>query len=56
MLGHNYGMAGFIKQLVDEQAAFDATRKHSKGQPQRASKFDHLMIANGIIYVKKAKE
>lgn len=54
MRNHCYGMVGFIKQLVDEQAAHDITRKTSKGIPKRISKFDSIIITPSIIFIKKA--
>lgn len=51
---HNYGMVGFIKQLIDEQAAHDVTRGNLKGKPKRNSKFDNMMITPSIVFIKKA--
>jgi cephalosporin hydroxylase len=48
---HSYGMVGFVKQLVDEQAAGDVT-KFSK--PRRYSKFDNIIFTPAIVFVKKA--
>lgn|GEM_PF-1870158 len=39
---HNYGMVGFIKDLVDEQGAADLTRARLTGKPTRQSKFERL--------------
>ncbi len=47
MQGHNYGMAGFIKQLIDEQGAYDVTR-------ERVSKFEQIIIMQSIVFIKKA--
>ncbi|MEI8248480.1 MAG: class I SAM-dependent methyltransferase [Lentisphaerota bacterium] len=47
MQGHNYGMPGFIKQLIDEQAACDVTRK-------RVSKFEQITIVQSLVFIKKA--
>jgi len=52
---HNYGMVGFVKQLVDEQGASDATRRRLNGTPERASKFDSLLITPSIVFVQKLK-
>lgn len=51
---HSYGMVGFVKELVDEQGAADATRVRSRGEPARRSKFDNMLIAPSIVFVKKA--
>ncbi len=51
---HSHGMVGFIKQLVDEQAAHDVTRKTLTGHPARNSKFQSLTITPSIVFVKKA--
>lgn len=51
---HDYGMVGFIKQLVDEQGAHDVTRKRYKGKSTRKSKFESLSISPGLIFIRKA--
>jgi hypothetical protein len=51
---HSYGMVGFIKQLVDEQAAADVTRGRLRGTPQRESKFASITITPSIVFVRKA--
>jgi hypothetical protein len=51
---HSYGMVGFIKQLVDEQGAQDASRKRWSGKSTRRSKFSELVITPSIVFVKKA--
>lgn len=48
--GHNYGMAGFVKQLVDEQGAGDVTR-HQK-EP-RYSKFEQMVINPAFVLIEK---
>ena len=50
---HSYGMVGFIKQLVDEQAAGDATRQNLKGTPTRSSRFRSLLIMPSVVFVTK---
>lgn len=52
---HSYGMVGFIKQLIDEQAAADVTSKSRDGKPERASKFENILITPSIVFIKKAK-
>jgi len=50
---HSYGMVGFIKQLIDEQGAHDATRKRLKSKPKRGSKFENMIIFPGLVFIKK---
>lgn len=47
---HSYGMVGFIKQLIDEQAALDVTKYDDV---QRVSKFESIWITPFIVFVKK---
>ncbi|MCK5354826.1 MAG: class I SAM-dependent methyltransferase [Methyloprofundus sp.] len=54
MPGHNYGMVGFIKQLVDEQAAKDVTRQNYRGKTVRESKFKQIIINSSIVFIIKA--
>jgi hypothetical protein len=54
MRSHCYGMVGFIKQLIDEQAAEDVTRGMEKGKPTRRSKFERIIVTSSIVFVKKA--
>jgi len=52
---HNFGMVGFIKQLVDEQGAPDVTRKRwLNGKPTRSSKFESITIVPSIVFIRKA--
>jgi hypothetical protein len=53
MEGHNYGMVGLVKQLVDEQAANDVTRKNFKGTKTRDSKFDQMIIKSSVVFIIK---
>lgn len=50
---HSHGMVGFVKQLVDEQAAHDVTRRRWTGTPERQSKFEYTLIAPSIVFVRK---
>ncbi|MBW6512545.1 MAG: class I SAM-dependent methyltransferase [Desulfuromonadaceae bacterium] len=52
MRGHNFGMVGFVKQLVDEQGALDVT----KFSRQRRSKFENMVISHGLVVITKAQE
>lgn len=51
---HRHGMVGFIKQLIDEQAAADVVQRTARGAPGRASRFASMTIAPSIVFVKKA--
>lgn len=53
---HSYGMVGFIKQLVDEQAANDVTRKNLSGRAERESKFKKIIITSSIVFIIKADD
>lgn len=48
---HSYGMVGFVKQLVDEQAAGDVTKFSNV---HRFSKFSSIQITPAIVFVIKA--
>jgi hypothetical protein len=50
---HSYGMAGFIKQLIDEQGMYDVTRKQPNGKPRVKSKFESITITPNMVFVKK---
>ena len=58
MRNHCYGMVGFVKQLVDEQAALRITSgsPKSKGKPKRRSKFEKMIITPEIVFIKKASQ
>jgi hypothetical protein len=51
---HSHGMVGLVKQLVDEQGAADVTRKNLRGKPERASKFENMVITPSLVFIKKA--
>jgi hypothetical protein len=50
MKNHAFGMVGFIKQLIDEQGASDAT---ANSQKPRASKFESMTIYPGMVVIRK---
>ncbi|MCW4000653.1 MAG: class I SAM-dependent methyltransferase [Candidatus Bathyarchaeota archaeon] len=50
---HCMGMAGFVKQLVDEQAASYFTMGSKGGASKRQSKFESLLVTPSIVFVKK---
>jgi len=49
---HSYGMVGFVKELVDEQAA-DSITMQSAMEARRASMFESVHITQGIVFVTK---
>lgn len=51
---HAYGMVGFVKQLVDEQAAVDVTKGRFGGTPERSSRFAEVIFTSSIVFVRKA--
>lgn len=51
---HDYGMVGFVKQLVDEQGAADLTRASLRGSAARRSRFARVVITPSIVFVEKA--
>jgi hypothetical protein len=51
---HSNGMVGLVKQLIDEQGASDVTRQQLKGKAKRASKFEAMVITQGIVFIRKA--
>ena len=50
---HTYGMVGFVKQLIDEQAAECVTRRTLKGKATRKSKFLSMHITPPAIFIRK---
>ena len=54
MKSHDYGMVGFIKQLVDEQGAADVSRISKFGRAKRKSKFSKTIITPSIVFIQKA--
>ena len=51
---HSYGMVGFVKQLIDEQGAQDATMRRRVGKSERPSKFKEMLVMPSIIFITKA--
>jgi hypothetical protein len=57
---HDYGMVGFVKQLVDEVGASDYTCEagmrdpKNPREPRRSSRFAHVLYAPGVVVVTKA--
>lgn len=52
-LSHQFGMPGFVKQLVDEVGMYDITHPEYGVPPQRASKIARLEISAGLTLVFK---
>lgn len=58
--GHDYGLVGFVKQLVDEVGISDYTspmgtkRPSDPPAPQKKSKFAHVLYGPGVVLVTKA--
>jgi hypothetical protein len=51
---HDYGLVGFVKELVDECGMADITREDLGSPPYRLSKFERLQISPGQVFVVKA--
>jgi SAM-dependent methyltransferase len=51
---HNYGLVGFVKELVDECGMADITREELGRPPFRPSKFAEMRISPGQVFIVKA--
>src|SRR5438309_2343913 len=51
---HNYGLVGFVKELVDECGMADITRADRGMPPYRQSKFKEMRISPGQVFIEKA--
>jgi len=51
---HNYGLVGFVKELVDECGMADITRADRGTPPYRPSKFKEMRISPGQVFIVKA--
>lgn len=51
---HSHGMVGLVKELVDEQGARDMTRRNLGAPPGRPSRFESMLVAHGLVVVKKS--
>jgi capsule polysaccharide export protein KpsC/LpsZ len=51
---HNFGLVGFIKELVDECGMGDITREDYGKPPHRPSKFKEMRIFPGQVFIVKA--
>lgn len=51
---HDYGMVGFVKELIDECAMGDITFPDRGISPRRSSKFKSMKITHGHVIIVKA--
>lgn len=51
---HDYGLVGFVKELVDECGMADVTREDMGTPPFRPSKFREMRISPGQVFIVKA--
>ncbi|HYP52313.1 MAG TPA: hypothetical protein VEQ42_02170 [Pyrinomonadaceae bacterium] len=51
---HDFGMVGFVKELIDELGMADITHPTRGRPPQRASKFRELHLSPSHLFVVKA--
>jgi hypothetical protein len=52
--GHEYGMVGFVKELIDEMGMADITHPRNGTPPQRPSKFSDMRLYSSHLFIKKA--
>lgn len=53
---HHAGMVGFIKELVDEQAAHDVTRGWYDEPWERSTRFESILLVASIAIVTRKRE
>lgn len=51
---HDYGMVGFVKELIDECGIEDATHPTFGAGPQRRSQIDWMQVSLGHVVIRKA--
>ena len=51
---HDFGLVGFIKELVDEAGMGDITHQTNGIAPYRPSKFTELRVSHGHVFIVKA--
>ncbi|MFN2597875.1 MAG: class I SAM-dependent methyltransferase, partial [Pyrinomonadaceae bacterium] len=51
---HDYGMVGFVKELIDELGAADITHPEFGSAPRRESKFREMRLSPSHLFVVKA--
>ncbi len=52
--GHDHGMVGFVKQLVDESGR-NAIHRTSALPSERRTMFDHMVLTPGFVMMQKKK-
>ena len=52
--GHDYGLVGFVKELVDECGMADISRPDHGTPPYRPSRFKEMKISPGQVFIIKA--
>jgi hypothetical protein len=52
--GHEFGMVGFVKELIDEAGMGDITHPEFGAGPHRPSRFREMRISHGHVIVVKA--
>jgi hypothetical protein len=52
---HDYGLVGFVKELVDECGMADITREDLGTPPYRPSKFKEMRISPGQVFIVKGE-
>jgi hypothetical protein len=50
---HSYGMVGFVKELIDEQAAHDSTKRKLSDPHGRPSRFEKVVVMPALVFVVK---
>lgn len=53
---HSYGLVGFVKDLIDEQAAATATCRVLGGVPLRDTRFESMLVTPTILFIKKRSD
>ena len=51
---HQYGLVGFIKELVDECGRADLTREDQEAPVRQQSKFKEMRVSPGQVFITKA--
>jgi len=51
---HNFGMVGFIKELIDELGAGDLTRTGAGRPARRESRFESMLMTEGLVVISGA--
>jgi SAM-dependent methyltransferase len=51
---HDFGMVGFVKELIDELGAADITHPQFGSAPHRPSKFSEMRLTHSHLFVVKA--